>query len=57
MVPNHDPNLMMRSMSITGNPDSPSEAIKNAQRKEALRKQFILTSKDVCSEYSRLDGA
>lgn len=32
---------LLRTFSNCGNPDSPSEAIKNAQRKEALRKQFV----------------
>ena len=34
------PDALTRAFSITGNPDSPTEAIKTAQRKEALRKQF-----------------
>ena len=52
-----DPNAILRSMSLTRNPESPTGAIKNAQRKEALRKQFMEEAKNICQNYLRLDGA
>lgn len=47
---------MSRTMSITGQPDSPGANIRNSQLKEALRKHYQKESMPVADRYSAVDG-